>query len=93
MTPYMTANDTLGAASNAYIFTPSINNSESLPYFNSTPRVVDFSNEFMQETTFYFDGDLPSSRRGARLIIRAFEKSPMLQFETLLYPVPIDNSS
>lgn len=89
----MTVNDTLGAASNAYIFTPDVNNSESLPYFNSTPKVVDFSNEFMQETVFYFDGNLASSKRGARLIVRAFEKSPLLEVESHLYPVPIDNSS
>lgn len=47
----------------------------------------------MQETVFYFDKDLPLDKRGARIIVRAFEKSPMLEFEATLYPVPIDNST
>eukprot|EP00347_Sterkiella_histriomuscorum_P016349 403353533 len=79
--------------SNAYIFTPSNNTPSSLPYFSSKPRVVDFSNEFMQETVFYFDNDLNKLHRGARIIVRAFEKSPMIEYDVQLYPVPLENST
>lgn len=43
----------------------------------------------MQETVFYFD-DYQLNKRKGRVIIRAFEKSPMIEFDVYLNPIPAD---
>jgi hypothetical protein len=47
--------DTDNVPSGAYIFKPSKDNPSSVPYFTGPSSMSTFSNEFMQETAFYFD--------------------------------------
>ena len=75
--------------SGAYIFKPSINNTQSLPYFTNPPIIESYNCDFMQEIVFYFNDH---NKRMGRVIMRAFDKDPMLQFDVHLAPIPPDES-